>query len=116
MSGIRAHPSIPRTRSLCLSSDAPDTAEMDARRLRWKNAKALRLAIEPLERVASAKARRHIEEREHFLRRFAGGHMELSDDGSSSDNDDNDPPAADAYTEGQSNTAERKGKAAARKW
>ena len=39
--------------------------------------------------------------------------MELSDDsddGSSCDNDDDDPRAADAYTEGQSSTADRKGK------
>ena len=39
--------------------------------------------------------------------------MELSDDsgdGSSSDNENDDPPVADAYTKGQSSTTDRKGK------
>ena len=46
--------------------------------------------------------------------------MDLSDydndGGSSSDNNDDDSPAADAYTDVQSSTADRKGKAAAREW
>ena len=71
------------------------------------------LSIEPSERNAPKKAGRHAEEQEHLLRRLVGGHIELSDDsddGSSCDNDDDDPRAADAYTEGQSSTADRKGK------
>ena len=39
--------------------------------------------------------------------------MELSDDsgdGSSSDNENDDPAMADAYTKGQSSTTDRKGK------
>ena len=73
---------------------------MDARWLRWKNAKALWVAIEQSEREASAKAkaRRHIEEREALLRRLAGGHMELLDD-----SDDRS-----SYTEGQSSTTDCK--------
>jgi hypothetical protein len=42
--------------------------------------------------------------------------MELSDDGSTSSSSSDEPPAADAYTEGQSSIADRKRKGAARKW
>jgi hypothetical protein len=79
------------------------TAETDARRLRRKNAKALRLTIKA---SAKAKAMRDAQEQERLLRRLAGEHMiKLSDN-----SDDDDPLAADAYTE------DRKGKGVARKW
>jgi hypothetical protein len=97
------------------------TAESDAKRLWWKNVKAVRLAIELSEREASTKAeaRRHFEEQERLLRRLAGVQMDLlDDDGGKSSFDDNndDPPAVEDYTGGQSSTVSRKVKGTARKW
>lgn len=53
------------------------------------------------------------------FQRLAGVQMDLWDDsydGANSGDNDEDPPTANAYTEGQSNTTDRKGKWAARKW
>ena len=95
---------------------------MDARHLRRKNVKALRLAIEQSEReakeAAAEKARvaRLKREQDRAVRRMKGL-IVLSDsddgDSSTSSSDDQDPPpATDAYRY----AGDRKGKGPARKW
>ena len=94
---------------------------MDARRLRRKNAKALRLAIEESEREALKKAKeaarlakfRH--QQDPAIQRLKGliSIDSSSDgDGSSSDESDDPPPADDRY----SYAGDQKGKGPARKW
>ncbi|KAE8818803.1 hypothetical protein D1007_03405 [Hordeum vulgare] len=99
-------------------------AETDVRRLRRKNADALRLAIQLSEReaakeiVAKAKVARNVKEHDRLLRRLSGMRCILDeddDDGDAStfgsdDNDDDTPLHVDAYTEeGHSRVDDRKG-------
>lgn len=98
------------------------TAETDAWRLRRKNAKVLRLAIELSECEASkeAKAARHAKEQDHLLRRLSGLNCNSDSDltgGSTSSYDDGASPHADAYMEeGHSHIDDWKGKEPERKW
>ena len=102
------------------------TAETDVRRLRRKNAMALRLAIELSEHEATkeaatkAKAARHAKEQDRLLHRLSGMRCSSDSDmtdGSTSSFDDNAPPHADACTEeGHNRVDGRKGKGPGRKW
>ena len=83
------------------------TAETSARPLQRKNAKALCLGLEASERLArenetaAAKAVHHVKEQQRLLRRLSGYISSASESGTtSSDGDHNDPPAVDAYSEG----------------
>ncbi|KAE8804207.1 Polygalacturonase ADPG1 [Hordeum vulgare] len=99
-------------------------AKTDTHRLRCRNAKALRLAIELSEREANKeagakmKAARHAKEQDRLLRTLSG--MRCSSDltdGSTSSSDDDGPPHVDVYTEeGHNHDDHRKGKGPARKW
>ena len=100
------------------------TAETDARRLRRKNAKALRLAIEQSKReekeAAAEKARvvRVEREQDRAVRWMKGFivHSDSNSDGgdsyTSSSDDQDTPPAADAYR----CAGDRKGKGPTSKW
>ncbi|KAE8774316.1 hypothetical protein D1007_53342 [Hordeum vulgare] len=97
----------------------PTTAKMDARCLRHKSAKALRLAIQFTERETTeeaAKAARHVKEQEPVLRGLSGMRCSSDEDdidvSTTSDSDDDDAsPHVDAYTEeGHSGVDDRKGK------
>lgn len=96
------------------------TAETDARRLRRKNTKALRLAIEQSEREAKEKATEAARlaklkrQQDQAVRRLKGLIILSScdDDGATSDDSDDPPPAADAYNW----AGDQKGKGPARKW
>lgn len=98
------------------------TAKMDVRRLRRKNAKALRIAIEQSEREAAeavAEAVRLVklkrqQDREVRRLKWLVILFDSDDDVSDSSSDDSNdpPPAADAY----SCAGDRKGKGPARKW
>ena len=100
------------------------TAETSARWLRRKNAKALRLAIEQSKReekeAAAEKARvvRVEREQDRAVRWMKGFivHSDSNSDGgdsyTSSSDDQDTPPAADAYR----CAGDRKGKGLARKW
>ncbi|KAE8775554.1 hypothetical protein D1007_51945 [Hordeum vulgare] len=104
--------------------------EMDARRLRHKNAEAVQLAIQLSEREATkeaatnAKATHHAKEQDHLLRRLSGmrcssneADNDVSITSGSDDDDDDASPHADAYTEdGHSGVDDQKGKGTARKW
>lgn len=78
-------------------------AKTDARLLRHKNAKALRLGIEQLERKtaeklpAEAKTARLAKEQACAVHRMAG----IVSSDSDSNNSDDASPAADTYTEGK---------------
>ena len=91
------------------------TAEIDARRLRRKNAKALRLAIEQSEREALEKAKEAARlaklrrQQDRAVQRLKGLVIVSS---SSSDESDDPPPAADGYNY----AGDQKGKGPARKW
>ena len=93
------------------------TAETDARRLGRKNAKALRLAIEQSEREAKEAAAEKVRvarlkrEQDRAVRRMKGL-IVLEDSCTFSSDDQDPPPAADAY----SCAGDRKGKGPARKW
>ena len=83
------------------------TTETEAGRLRWKNAKALRLAIEQSEREAKEKATEAARlaklrrQQDRAVQRLKGLDIVSSsssdDHGSSSDESDDPPPAADSY-------------------
>ncbi|WP_139324271.1 hypothetical protein [Pseudonocardia sp. Ae707_Ps1] len=101
-------------------------AETDACRLRRKNLKALRLAIEQNEREAREKAMEAARlaklrrQQDRAVQRLKGlviidasSSNDDDDHGSSSDESDDPPPAVDSY----SSARDRKGKGlAARKW
>ena len=98
------------------------SAKSDARRLRRKNAKALRLAIEQSEReakeAAAEKARvaRLKREQDRAVRRMKGlivlSDSDDDDSYTSFDDDQDPPPAADVY----SYAGDPKGKDPMRKW
>ena len=97
-------------------------AETDACRLRRKNLKALRLAIEQNEREAREKAMEAARlaklrrQQDRAVQRLKGlvivDSSSDDDHGSSSDESDDPPPAADGY----SYAGDQKGKGPARKW
>lgn len=100
------------------------TVKTDAWRLRSKNAKVLRPAIEQSERevaekvVAKAKAARQAKEQARTVCWMAGI-ISFDDDSNvcdGSDVSDDAHPTAAAYTLGYSHTGDRKGKGPARKW
>ncbi|KAE8768124.1 hypothetical protein D1007_60433 [Hordeum vulgare] len=98
--------------------------------LHRKNAKALRLAIEMLEREAAkeaamkAKAARHAKEQDRLLGTLSGlrcssdeDDTDVSTTSGSDDDDDDTPPHTGAYTEeGHIGVDDQKGKGASRKW
>ena len=98
------------------------TAEMDARRLRRKNAKALRLVIEQSEREALEKAKEAARlaklrrQQDRGVQRLKGlvivDSSSSDDHDSSSDESDDPPPAANGY----SYVGDQKGKGPAQKW
>ena len=102
------------------------TAETDARRLRRKNAKALRLAIELSKReankeaVVKAKATCHAKEHDRLLHRLSGIRCGSDSDpthGCTSSSDDGASPHPNAYKEeGHSRVDDRNGEGPARKW
>ena len=102
------------------------TAETAARRLRWKNAKVLRLAIEQSEREAKeaaaekAQVARLKREQDRAVRRmkglivFSDSDSDNSDcDSCTSSSDDQDPPPA---AEDYNCAGTQKGKGPPRKW
>ena len=100
--------------------------ETNVRHLRRKNVKALRLAIELSEReantdvVAKAEAVYHAKKQDRPLHRLLGlscsSDSDLTDDSTSSSNDDTPPHADACMEEGHSRVDNRKGEGSERKW
>lgn len=121
----RSVPTDPEEQLLCeVMRRSLTSAETDARHLRCKNAKALWLGVEASEHLArekksaKAKAAHHTKEQARTISRLSGYISSALDIGiTSTDNDDDNPSAVDAYTkEIYCRSSDRKGKGSAKKW